>query len=454
MRKYILIFTLIIITGFRNTSGQPQLWSLEDCINYAIANNIQLKRQKLETETSEVNLLYSRMNVLPTLNLGSDVQIGFGRSIDPTSNLITFSQNLLNSFYVSSNLQLFNGFTRLNTIAANKFMLKAGLENEKINRNALIIDILSQYYQVLYSKGIENASKMQLELSEKQLFRITRMVETGKEALSKQYEMESRASSDKLDFTIAHNSASQAITTLKQTLQIEPGSEFDIMIPDLNNIIITDRNYKTDSIYSIAAQTLPRLKAIEFELMASQKKIAAAIGNVSPKVSIGGSVSTGYYNALNDTSNKISYSRQLKNNTGEQVYLSVSVPIFNNYSTGKDIKLAKIKKRDTELKLELEKNALYSDIENACLNFNRGKDEFTSASANLEFNRKSFNTIEKKFEAGLVDVTDYSASKTTLFKAETDELRTKLQLMIRKITLSFYTTGEFENALKENNGFN
>lgn len=454
MRKYILIFTLIIITGFRNTSGQPQLWSLEDCINYAIANNIQLKRQKLETETSEVNLLYSRMNVLPTLNLGSDVQIGFGRSIDPTSNLITFSQNLLNSFYVSSNLQLFNGFTRLNTIAANKFMLKAGLENEKINRNALIIDILSQYYQVLYSKGIENASKMQLELSEKQLFRTTRMVETGKEALSKQYEMESRASSDKLDFTIAHNSASQAITTLKQTLQIEPGSEFDIMIPDLNNIIITDRNYKTDSIYSIAAQTLPRLKAIEFELMASQKKIAAAIGNVSPKVSIGGSVSTGYYNALNDTSNKISYSRQLKNNTGEQVYLSVSVPIFNNYSTGKDIKLAKIKKRDTELKLELEKNALYSDIENACLNFNRGKDEFTSASANLEFNRKSFNTIEKKFEAGLVDVTDYSASKTTLFKAETDELRTKLQLMIRKITLSFYTTGEFENALKENNGFN
>ena len=103
-------------------------------------------------------------------------------------------------------------------------MLKAGLESEKIEENKLVISILGQYYQVIYAKGLEDASKMQLDLSEKQLFRITKMVETGKEALSKQYEIESQVSADRLAYTVAHNTTSQAVTTLKQMLQLEPGS--------------------------------------------------------------------------------------------------------------------------------------------------------------------------------------------------------------------------------------
>jgi len=327
-------------------------------------------------------------------------------------------------------------------------MLNAGLEAEKITKNTLIIDIMGQYYQVLYSKGLENASKMQLDLSEKQLFRILKMVETGKEALSRQYEIESQVSADKLAYTIAQNSASQAMTTLKQMLQLEPGSEFDILMPDLNNMLITDSNFDTDSVYSIASQTLPRLKAIEFELNASKKQVAAARGNLAPSLSVGGAVFTGYYKVITEgATDQVSFSSQLKNNNSQAVFLSLNIPIFNNFSTGKNIKLARIRKDDTALRLELEKNNLYTEIENACLNFNRGKDEFAAAGANFEYNKKSFNAVEKKFESGLVDVTDYSAAKTTLFKAETEALRTKLQLLIRKLTIQFYSTGEYENII-------
>jgi outer membrane protein TolC len=110
--------------------------------------------------------------------------------------------------------------------------------------------------------------------------------------------------------------------------------------------------------------------------------------------------------------------------------------------------MAKIRKNDNELRLELEKNNLYTDIENACLNYNRGKDEFSAATANYTYNTKSFEGVEKKFESGLVDVTGYSLAKTTLFKAETEALRTKLQLLIRKLTIQFYSSGEYENLLK------
>jgi outer membrane protein TolC len=158
---------------------------------------------------------------------------------------------------------------------------------------------------------------------------------------------------------------------------------------------------------------------------------------------------TGFYKITSkDAPEQDPFSTQLKNNNSQALYVSLDIPIFNNYTIGRNIKLAKLRRSDAELKLELEKNSLYTEIENACLNYNRGKDEFTAAIANFEFNKKSFDAVEKKFEAGLVDVTDYSAAKTTLFRAETEALRTKLQLLIRKLTIQFYSTGEYEKILE------
>ncbi|MCX6333167.1 MAG: TolC family protein [Bacteroidia bacterium] len=442
------IIAIISVLYFCETSAQEKKWTLEDCINYAVSNNLGLKRQILQTETAEANLLKSKMDVLPSLNLGSDARIGFGRSVDPVTNLITFKQNISNSYSLNTNFQLFSGFTALNSISAYKFMFKAGLESEKINRNILIVDILGQYYHVLYARGLESASKLQLELSEKQHYRIVKLVETGKEALSKQFEIESQVSADKLDYTIAYNSASQALTTMKQMLQLDPGTYFDLAIPEMNSLLISDQSYDPDSIFSIASNVLPRLKAIEYELRASEKQISAAKGAIAPSLSVGGAVYTGYYKVLSgDTEEQVSFSTQLKNNNSQAIYMSLNVPIFNNYTTGRNIRIAKIRKNDAALRLEQEKNSLYTEIENACLDYNRGRDEFIAAQSNFEYNKKSFSAVEKKFETGLVDVTDYSAAKTTLFRAETEALRTQLQLIIRKLTINFYTTGEYENSV-------
>jgi len=455
MKKIIwLAISLLLINLYKtsaqiqDTSDQGKKWTLEDCITYAVENNIGLQRQKLLTGSAEVDLTKSRLNLLPSLNFGSDARVGFGRSIDPVTNLITFKQNISNSYSLSSSFQLFGGFAALNTISANKFMLKAGLETEKVTRNTLIVNILGAYYQALYARGLENAAKMQLDLSEKQLFRIQKTVETGREALSKQYEMESRVSEDRLSYTVAKNNTSQAITSLKQMLQLEPGTEFDILMPDTNNTLITDASFNTDSIYNIASQTLPRLKAINYELIASRKQVAAARGYISPRLTAGGSLFTGYYKVISEgAEGQDSFSSQLKNNNSQAIFLSLDIPIFNNFTVARNIKLAKLRKQDAELRLELEKNALYTEIENACLNFNRGKDEFSAAVANLEYNKKSFDAVEKKFESGLVDVTDYSAAMTTLFRADTETLRTRLQLLIRRLTIQFYSTGEYENLI-------
>ncbi|MBK7709711.1 MAG: TolC family protein [Bacteroidales bacterium] len=159
MKNIILIISLFMALGFRQASSQVKKWTLEECINYAVTNNIELQRQKLLTKSAEVDLLKSRMDIVPSLNLGSDANLQFGRSVNPVDYSITFEKNFGNQYYLNSYMNVFNGFVTTNTIAANKFMVKAGLESEKIARNRLIVDILGQFCQILYAKGLENASK-------------------------------------------------------------------------------------------------------------------------------------------------------------------------------------------------------------------------------------------------------------------------------------------------------
>jgi outer membrane protein len=444
--KRIITISLFLFAFFSSGLFSQVKWTIDDCIQYALANNIGLQRQKLQTEVNQTNLAKSKLGVLPDLNFGTDARVGFGRSVNPVTNLITFKQNLSNTYSLGSDITLFSGLTTLNTIEANKFMVKAGLETEKIVRNSLIIDLLGAYYLVLYCKGLEDAAKMQLELSEKQLFRINRTVETGKEALSRKYELESRVSEDKFAFTIAHNNTNKAVTSLKQLLQLEAGTQFDIVMPDLSELVTETGKVDTDSIYAIASEVLPRLKAINYELQARKKQYAASKGAIFPSLSIGGAIYTGYYEVLSDPLvDQENYHNQLKNNNSQSVYASLRIPIFNKYTTGRNIKLARISLNDAELRLAQEKNSMYSEIETACVNLNSGEDEYYAALSTLEFNKKSFEAVEKKFEAGLVDVTDYSAAKTKLFTAETETVRTKLQMLIRRLTIRLYCTGEYES---------
>ncbi|MCU0362728.1 MAG: TolC family protein, partial [Bacteroidales bacterium] len=238
-RISLTVILMVALTGVSLTA-QEKKWTLAECIDYAVANNIALQRQKLLSETADANLLKSKMDVLPTLNIGSDANMGFGRSVNPVTNLITFKQNLSNSYAISTSVDIFNGFTTINTISANKFLKQAGIENEKIARNTLVIDILSQFYRVLYARGIEDASRMKADLSEKQLLRVTKMVEIGRESVAKQYELQSSYSADKLAYTVARNTTEQAITTLKQMLQLEPGTPFDIMGPNPGKMLVAD----------------------------------------------------------------------------------------------------------------------------------------------------------------------------------------------------------------------
>ena len=144
------LLILLLMTGFAESSAQElKKWTLQDCINYAVENNLGLQRQMLQTESAQTDLLKSRMDMLPSLNIGSNAQMGFGRSIDPVTNLITFEQNISNSYSINTSFRLLTGFAALNAMSASKFMFKAEIETEKLYRNTLVVNILRACNQVL-----------------------------------------------------------------------------------------------------------------------------------------------------------------------------------------------------------------------------------------------------------------------------------------------------------------
>ena len=175
------------------------------------------------------------------------------------------------------------------------------------------------------------------------------------------------------------------LPTLKQMLQLEPGTEFDVMMPDLNNILITDESFSTDSVYNLASQVLPRLKEIEFELKLRKNRLQLQkeiLLQVFPLVgSFLQDIMTLNFMILLRRS---SYQQQMKDNFAQQVGVSLRLPIFNNYAyCKKSSNLPKLKRTITELRLEQEKNNLYTEIENACLNYNRGKRRIYSCQSKL-----------------------------------------------------------------------
>lgn len=441
MRKNLLIFILLLLTG---VSGYSQvLWTLDDCIRYAEENNIALKRQSLVTEQRKSDLLANRATVLPNLNLQSQGRMNFGRSVDPVTNTITFNKNMNNFYSLSTNVGLFNGFATVNRISAARYLYYMGQEQEEQLNDLLSLDIVNAFYNVLLAKGVVKTAIEQLEVSKKQMRNMEVLVETGAESRTTLLEVQSQVSYDKLLLTQARNNAIITIEDLKLLLQLKPGTDFDIkedmhlMLVDIGSTV------KVDSLYTSSKNVLPRIKLLEYQALARKKELAATKGEATPSLGMFAGWQTGYYDAMMPGIDPVPFTEQIKNNNNQFVGLSLNIPIFNRWLNQNNIKRAKINLNDANLQLEQEYNLLYQEVNAACIAYVSVKDEYLSANDNLEFNKLSFEAVNKKFTTGLANATEFAESKRQLFSAEIDLLRTRLQYNLKTITINFYRTGKW-----------
>ncbi len=440
-----IIVTSILLFSLGIFIQAQDKWSLDECIDYAIDNNIALKRQQILTQQNKTSLAQNRMSMLPNLNFQAQANMNFGRSVDPVTNNITFNQNINNFYYLGSGVTLFNGFATANRIAASRFMYKMGLELEQVQIDRLSIDIISAYYQVLMYRGLVQTATSQFEVSEQQLHRIKVLVETGAESRTTLLELQSQVSNDKLLLTQAINNEIISLETLKQLLQLEAGVDFDVSEESLLAKIEDNIETDADSVYSVASKILPSITALEYKAIARDKEVKAAIGAGTPELTLSAGWTTGYYDAMMESIETTPFAKQLKNNNNQSLRATLSIPIFSRWFYGSNIKRAKLNREDAELELKQERNILYAQVTNSALELAAVKDEHIAIKDNMEYSNLAFAAVEKKFQTGLANASEYAEARRQKFFAEVNLLRIKLQYNLKLMTLKYYLTGEWKD---------
>ncbi|MFO7850843.1 MAG: TolC family protein [Bacteroidota bacterium] len=446
MYRYILTVIFVVINIFPGTQllQAQDKWTLDECLAYAEENNIALKRSEITTERNKSDLLTRKLELLPDLRFQSSGSMNFGRSVDPETNTITFKQNITNYYYLGTGLTVFNGFAQLNRISAARFMHLSSEQAEEEQKNLLALDIVNAYYSALMAKGTVSSAAEQVEVSKAQLHKTEVLVETGAESRTTLLEIQSQLSNDKLLLSQARTNAGIALEKLRLLLQIEPGVPFDIADNEETVIVRTDESVNTDSIYSNSLELLPRIKTLELQKDARKKELSVAKGLTVPELNLYAGWRTGYYDAMVAGEDPTPFIDQLRNNTNQNVGLSLNIPLFNNWYNRNNIKQAKLDLKDTEMQLQQEKNALYNEVSSACFELVSVKDEYLSAVDNLEYNKLSFEAVSKKFDTGLASATEFAEAKKALFAAEINLLSAELQYRLKEMTVNFYMTGEWE----------
>lgn len=427
---FILIFSLFSATA-------QESWSLVRCIDYALANNVDLTISLNNAEMQNVSVLESKAKLLPTLNMGSGVNYNFGRSIDGNTNTITFDQTMYNNYGFTSSVDLFKGFIKLNTIGFNKYLLSANKEEATYIKNKLVFDILTAYCTVLYSKGLQDVAQSQLMLSEAQYKRMQKMVDIGRESETKVQELKSQWANDKLSLTVAENNFNKTLLQLKQLLRLDATQSFTIDALDLNSVFAVSQQ-NIDSLFSIAVSVLPEIKQQEFLFKASVKDLAIAKGGISPRIYMSAGIYTNYFDG-----DSLGYSTQIDNNQSQSISMGISIPIFNNASVYTNIKRKRISVKDRELLLQKQKDILYSEIWTAVDELQAADNEFQSAKELYGFSELSLKDATTKLEKGLASTTDYEVAKQRFMDATASLLKTKIVYFMRMQMLQFYKTGNW-----------
>ncbi|WP_167612091.1 TolC family protein [Maribellus sediminis] len=439
MLKNILSILVLSVTVSFNAAHAQDSWSLNDCISYAMENNLDIESQNITTQKYKEALNQSKRNRLPYVSAGTGYNISFGRSVDPNDNTYTTNSYASNSYSVNAGMPIFAGFIMNNKVAYNRFMYLAGVENEKNLRVEIGFQVMEDFHNALYYKGFLEIVKEKKELSELNLKKVQKQAEVGLSARTELLEIEARLADEELLVIRTENSYRAALLNLKRSMNF-PVNE-DLQLEDIKDSELIEYPVyeNADSVFMLAMQFLPSVRAKMQQLNAVEKALSIAKGGIYPSLNLSGGYYTGYTETSTDQDgNIIGFKSQFKNNASQSVGVSLSVPIFNRWASRSEIKQQKLSLEKEKVDLENFKNQLYYEIESYCQDLSAVSAEYLQAKKQTESNQLAFEVAEKKKEQGMFNIIDFYASKNLLSNAQSELLRTKLMYLIKRKTLDFY----------------
>lgn len=412
-------------------------WTLERCIEHALKNNISIKQREDQVKQQEISLNTSKSQRLPGLNFGASEGLNFGRAL--TIDNTYANRNTQNtSFNISADVPLYTGGRIENDIKAKKLDLQTALAELDMARENVTLNIISNYLETVCQKELVTVAQHNLELSGQQVKRMESLFRNGRASEADLAQIRAAHASDELSLTQQQNSYMLSLLNLSQLLELPTPNGMEIESPkidDISQLVLTT----PDAIYNEALGIKPQIKAGELRIKNAETNIRIAQSGYYPNLSLGGGLGTSYYKSSGMPAT--AFGRQLKDNFSQYISLNLSFPIFNRFQTRNSVRTARVALHAQQLQQDETKKNLYKEIQQAYYNALASQKQCISSDAALESCRTSFNLVEKKYENGKANATEYQEAKTKLINAESTALQSRYTFIFRQKIIEFYRSG-------------
>ncbi len=448
------------------------VWSLQACIEQALSKNITIQQQKLTTQSIKADYFQSKLSALPSINGSATNNWQTGFAINPSTNNAQAGVSFrTNSFGVSANMPLFNGFQTTNTIRLQESNVKASEKDFEQTKNAISLNVCNAYLRVLQSIELKNSAATRIEATKAQVERQQKMYDLGSSNKSKYLQLKAQLAGEELQLVNAENTVSQAYLELWLMIEVKPDPVNTIIMPNTEQFAITDEPGTIEAIFDEYSKRSPDILAAEQRKRSAELQNYIARGQRSPRLSLTGSLSSFYstqsktgvgspiltktligsgdYNSTAipvysyipsgySSYETISFKDQYDRNLGSNISLNLSVPIFNGWSVNNNIQKSTINQENSRLSEKLTRNNLYRSIAQSYVDFKSAYKKFEANKENADANKEAFEVADKQFELGAMNMADYLNTKNSYIRAQADYTQAKYELVFRRKVMDFY----------------
>lgn len=465
MKKIIFSISLL---SFSTLFAQEKAWNLNTCIDYALENNLTIKRSILQYNSSEWDKKSSFGNFLPTLNGSVNGSLNQGRNIDPFTNEFTTVTNKSINGGLNTGLTLFNGGSLMKRFQNSKLNIAQQKSNlEQIKRD-ISMNIALAYLQVLFNKENLEMADDRLLMSKGQLEKTSIQVSKGAQPKAKKLEVEAQMYSDEQGKVNAEYALKSSKMQLFQLLDIRDFENQQLQIPNVESVPLQKDHWDIDKIYQKALMNLPKYKAAQLQKEIAENNIEVSKANGLPSLRLGaniGSLASDQAKTVDQstppevkqiqvgltedgkkvfaaqaqpTFTAIPLGTQLDNNLSSSVSLSLNIPILNGFQTKVAVQKSKIAQLQAEIGEKETENQIYKDVQSAIIDAEKAFEAFRVATKTLESTQANLNNAEERYKLNAISIYDFQQIKNAYFSAKIRKSQAKYDYIFKRMVLEFY----------------
>lgn len=436
----LFMVALLLVTAPAVTHARE--WTLKDCIDYALANNIALQKTRLAKASANEDYLQSKAALLPSLSASTSHNVNYtpwmanGISGDGFSRASVDKVYYNGTYSVSGNYTLWNGNKNHNQVKLNKLATEAAQLDSATQALKLQEQIAQLYVQILYSTEAVRVNEESCASSRQNEERGKEMVSIGKMSQADLAQLSAQRAQDEYNVVQAQSNVKNFKRQLKELLQITSDEEFDIATPATTDDMALDAIPALNGVYAAALDNRPEFKTYQNQLAQNELSIKIAKAGKLPTISANAGISTN-----NTSMNDNALARQLKTNFNMGAGIGISIPLFENRTTKTQVNKAIIQRESIQLDLKNEQTSLYSTIENYWLQASTNQSQYKAAKASSESAQTSYNLLSEQFRLGLKNIVELRTGKDNLLMAKQNELQAKYLTILNVNMLKFYRDG-------------